>query len=576
MKNQDTQNTIHPLSEIADTTLVLPPAWAFGVLYGGYTNQDQTIETIKKIQEHSYPIDAYWIDSWFWSFDDHGKGPKKYIDFVADTVAYPNRKAMWEFLEENNIKGGFWVWDCILETGNERVYKEFDSLGYFSSKYLNTNPWHNAGTTTAMYAEEKGHTGTWCGNIDFDNPQAVAFFKAKMKHFFDEGADFLKLDRTSSVPVVKAVFEMSQEYGRETKGRGFTISHTGGYDKGEFKRYPTKWTDDTRSDWTVVSPTKEFNDWVPNVAFQENIAMFTDPDNESSQIPFLTNDTGGFDMGLTDQVDEELYIRWLQFSSFNPIMEVFSQPENKTMNLAFNYSERADSIFRKYTHLRMELFPYIYSYAMATRITGVNIIRPVKDHLYEFYFGNEMLIAPVYEQGAESRTVYLPEGNWVDFWNSQIVSGSQEHTFNAPIDRMPVLIKEGSIIPMRPYAASVEAGSNDTIILHVFPGSDGKFDFYEDDGTSNDYLKGIFAKTELQLVSQDKDTFQLVINPVKGYYNGMPERRNWQISIHSIDNFDQMTLGGKKITLTKMNKVVTSEVFLGRTSEKLILEISKK
>ncbi|MBP1664288.1 MAG: hypothetical protein H6Q19_1428, partial [Bacteroidetes bacterium] len=76
----------------ADSNVVLPPAWAFGVLYGGYTNQQQTISRINEIISHDYPIDAYWIDSWFWSFGNKGSGPAKYIDFVADTVEFPNRK----------------------------------------------------------------------------------------------------------------------------------------------------------------------------------------------------------------------------------------------------------------------------------------------------------------------------------------------------------------------------------------------------------------------------------------------------------------------------------------------------
>jgi hypothetical protein len=79
---------------VADTNIILPPAWAFGVLYGGYTDQAGTIDRIQKIQEHNYPIEAFWIDSWFWSYADKGIGPKKYIDFVADTSCYPNRKNM--------------------------------------------------------------------------------------------------------------------------------------------------------------------------------------------------------------------------------------------------------------------------------------------------------------------------------------------------------------------------------------------------------------------------------------------------------------------------------------------------
>ena len=96
--------------------------------------------------------------------------------------------------------------------------------------------------------------------------------------------------------------------------------------------------------------------------------MYTDPEKATSKIPFLTNDLGGFDMGKTNKPDEELYIRWLQFSMFCPITEVFSQPENPTSNLAWKYSGRADSIFRFYSHLRMQLFPYIYSSAQLSRI----------------------------------------------------------------------------------------------------------------------------------------------------------------------------------------------------------------
>jgi alpha-glucosidase (family GH31 glycosyl hydrolase) len=87
-----------------DTNVVLPPAWAFGVLYGGCTDQEGTIRRIKEIRTHNYPIDGYWIDSWFWDHTGKGKGPEKYIDFVADTVNFPNRKLMWDFLQQNGIR----------------------------------------------------------------------------------------------------------------------------------------------------------------------------------------------------------------------------------------------------------------------------------------------------------------------------------------------------------------------------------------------------------------------------------------------------------------------------------------
>ena len=86
-------------------------------------------------------------------------------------------------------------------------------------------------------------------------------------------------------------------FGRETKGRGFLLAHSFGTDNEEYNRYPAKWTDDTRSDWTIEKPIVKFADWTPPVAFKENITMFTDPAKASSKIPFLANDLGGFAVG---------------------------------------------------------------------------------------------------------------------------------------------------------------------------------------------------------------------------------------------------------------------------------------
>ncbi|HKI44287.1 MAG TPA: TIM-barrel domain-containing protein, partial [Balneolales bacterium] len=182
---------IHPDPPTLQPNVIIPPSWAFGVLYGGYTNQAETIKRITDIQKHDYPIDAYWIDSWFWSFADSGRGPEKYIDFVADTVAYPNREKMWDFMQRNDIKGGFWIWNVILKTGNEKAYDAFKKRGYFSRIFLDKDTWHNKSSSTDMYQRGRDNAGTWCGVIDFKKPAAVRFFDEKMKHFFDEGADFV-------------------------------------------------------------------------------------------------------------------------------------------------------------------------------------------------------------------------------------------------------------------------------------------------------------------------------------------------------------------------------------------------
>jgi len=517
---------------LPDTNIIIPPAWAFGILYGGYTDQNGTIELIKEVQAHDYPIDAYWIDSWFWSYADKGAGPAGYLDFAGDTISYPDRGAMWSWMERNNIKGGFWIWDCILESGNENVFREFLDRGFFSGVSLNRNSWHNKGTTTAMFSEEKKHPGTLCGNIDFDNPQTVSYFGQKLKPLFQEGADFVKLDRTDRISVCRAMYEYTATMGLETCGRGLILSHSGGTDSDEYKRYPMKWTDDTRSDWTVESPMVRFDPWVPKVALKENIAMYTNPAAATSKIPFLTNDMGGFDMGHTDTPDEELYIRWMQFSMFCPVTEVFSQPENPTSNLAWKYSPFADSLFRDYSHRRMRLFPYLYSYAHQSRLNGTDMVQSLSGQLYEYMLGNELLIAPVYEKGATTRTVNAPAGNWIDYWTGDRLEGGREHIINAPIGEIPLLVREGAVIPERPYAPSIERGSNDTLILNIYPGADGSFTLIEDDGTSTEYLKGGYATTKIES-RLDTNSLDVIIYPVQGNFAGMTAARSWYLIIHS-------------------------------------------
>ncbi len=556
--------------EVADPNIILPPSWAFGVLYGGYTDQAGTIQRIKEIQSHDYPIDAYWIDSWFWSFRDKGKGPHKYIDFIGDTISYPDRKAMWDFMEQNNIKGGFWVWDCIMKTGNEVAFEDFKTRNFFRNIYIEKNSWHNASTNMGMDQHSAEHPGTECGNINFDDPDAVQYFKQKMKHFFDEGADFIKLDRTSEINVCKTMFEMSQDFGKETKGRGFLFSHSFGTEDEAYKRYPTKWTDDTRSDWTIEETKIVFPSWTPHVALKENIAMFTDPAKKTSEIPFLTNDTGGFEQGAVKQPDEELFIRWLQFSMFNPIVELFSSPDNPTSNLPWLYSSRADSIFRYYAHLRMELFPYIYSFAHRNRLEGKHMIGKIPGNLYEFMFGDAFLVAPVYEPGVQQRKIFFPYGKWVDYRTKELLDGNKVHLVETTLDRIPLFVRQGAIIPMRPYASSVEKGNNKELTLHIYCGASGSFRLIEDDGISNDYLNGIFAITPIQLDHSEKKA-QLIIHEMEGTFEGMLENRNWKLVFHTDKKPGKMLVNNKKVKYEYNNIIKSSSLELkGSATDKMI------
>lgn len=568
---------VAPLQQLpltADTNVILPPSWAFGIMYGSYGNQEQSIELTQQLIDRGYPVDAFWTDSWIWDWENKGRGPAKYIDFVADTVNYPDMHAFWTgFLQKNNIKAGMWVWDCIQKTGNEKEFEDFKSKGFFRDEFIHTTGWHNGSMTTIIGDQGQKVRGTLTGNIDFENPEAVDYFKQRMKHFFDKGVDFIKLDKTDAIPVAKVMFEMSQVLGKESGGRGFVLTHSHGVEKDEYKRYPGKWTDDTRSDWSVGHSGREFSPWLPRVAFQENIAMYTDTSRHFWKIPFLANDMGGFAVSNDGFVDEELYIRWTQFAMFVPMTTVFSQPENPTGNIAFKVSSLADSVFREYAQLKLRLFPYIYSYAHRSRWEGVNTIRPTPGHLYQYLFGNELLVAPVCEQGAVTKSIFLPSGaDWFDWRSGKRYAGGQTITVEAPLHEIPVMARAGSIVPMRKYARSVESGTNDTLSLHVFAGTAGEFVLYEDDGVSNDYLSGRYATTRYALIKL-KDGYELTLEPVKGSYTSMRESTIYQIVFHGDNNLKKVTVDNSPVQVSKSNGNLKTGYFSKLNNKQVTIEL---
>ncbi|MCH7412309.1 DUF5110 domain-containing protein [Belliella sp. R4-6] len=543
-ENTDFENHKHEVPNTTDEDVILPPAWAFGILYGSYTNQDQSIELINEIIDHDYPIDAFWIDSWIWDWENQGKGPKKYMDFIADTVSYYDMEEMWSFMERKNIKAGMWMWDAIQITGNEEAYEDFKSRDFFKEEVIHRSSWHNGSRTTIMDDQSNQVKGTMMGNIDFENPEAVKYFKQRVKHFFDKGVDFVKLDKTDNIHVVKAMFELSQELGKETEGRGFVFSHSGGVESNEYKKYPAKWTDDTRSDWTVENPQRSFSSWIPKVALKENLEMYTDTSKHFHEIPFLANDMGGFAINVEKYVDEELYIRWSQMANWLPITTPFSQPENQTGNIAFKVSDKADQIFRNYAQHKMELFPFLYSYAHLSRWEGVNAVRSINGKLHEFMLGEEFFVAPVIEPGVVQRKIDLPKGNWINYWTGEAVNGGKSITVETNLEHIPVFVRQGSIVPLRNYARSIELGSNDTLQLKVYLGESRSFTLYEDDGISNDYLEGIYLKTKFELTDSENEAI-LNINPAKGNYKGLKKKRVYNLSIHSNRPINSIKIGDK-------------------------------
>jgi alpha-D-xyloside xylohydrolase len=248
-------------------------------------------------------------------------------------------------------------------------------------------------------------------------------------------------------------------------------------------------------------------------------------DFAASGVTYWSNDTGGWQYlplehhpahaPLLDPSDAranvgnyddypELYTRWFQYATFLPI---FRSHGSRPTNEVWSYGKQAEPILEKYLRLRYELMPYIYSLGYQTWLNGAPFLRAlpldfpndqkVTDMRDEYMFGPAFLVAPITEQGATSREVYLPAGaDWYNYWTNEKFKGGQAITVAAPIDTIPLFVRSGSIVPL---GAAIESTHQHQAIasVRVYPGADGNFTLYSDDGKTYAYEKGDSSITQL-------------------------------------------------------------------------------
>ena len=267
------------------------------------------------------------------------------------------------------------------------------------------------------------------------------------------------------------------------------------------------WSGDTQSTWKTLEG---------QIAVGINHSL--------SLSPFWGSDTGGF--YTTSELTGELYARWFQFSAFCPSFRSHGRiwrlrtpygwgasdmgftegqtdlPPQSAMNDA-----RIEPICRQYAELRYRLIPYTYTLCAEARDSGLPLMRAMWLHYpgdekarglgSQYLWGRDLLVAPVFTKDAASREVYLPQGDWYDWWTGDKVAGGR--TIQRPVDlaTMPLYARAGAIVPIDPLRQYLTQPVSEPTTIRVYSGTDGEFRWYEDDGASPDYLQGKFAWTRL-------------------------------------------------------------------------------
>jgi alpha-D-xyloside xylohydrolase len=263
-----------------------------------------------------------------------------------------------------------------------------------------------------------------------------------------------------------------------------------------------------------------------------------------SGLPNWTFDIGGFadesrysGKQKPEDLEEwrELNLRWFQFGAFVPLFRSHGEyPFREIYNLAPQGTEVYESLVW-HDRLRYRLMPYIYTVAADTWHRDGSIMRGVsmdfmndpqaRDLRDEYLFGKAFLVAPVHQFKARSRPVYLPAGaEWYDFHTGQRQAGGQKIDAAAPLTRMPLFVRAGSIVPLGPEIQYTSEKPGGDITLLVFTGADGSFDLYEDDGVSYGYEKGEFSRIPLRVHDG-----KLTIGARAGSFTGMPEERTFNV-----------------------------------------------
>ena len=512
------------------------PRWAFGFWQcrERYTSSAELVETVKEFRQRKFPVDVIVQDWQYWG--SNGWGVPEF-----DKIKYPDPSGFIKEIHDLNAHFCVSIWSNPDK--NSAVGKEYMSKNLYipDSKWLDYfNPQTRKEYWNTLNENLFSHgVDSWW--MDATEPENDALHGKKT--YLGLG-DFYRL--TYPLFVSQAVYEGQ----RKTSSKKRVCILTRSAFLGQQRFGTINWSGDVGGTWD---------------SFRRQIIAGLD--YTITGMPYWTTDIGGFfrpgKSQYTDENYQELLIRWYQWGAFNPIFRIHGyQSETEP----WHYSQKVQDNMLKMLHLRYRLLPYIYSGAWQVTKNGSTIMRPlVMDFSsdtsalkqnYEYMYGKAILVAPITEAEVNERNVYLPKpAEWYDFWTGRNIDGGKLINTEAPLDKIPLFIKAGSIIPMGP-AIQFATEKNNPLEIRIYPGADGEFTLYEDENDNYDYEKGKYSVITFEW-NDAKNV--LTISDRKGSFPGMLGERTFNIvkvsgnngvGIDAVNKYDKVVnYDGKKIVV---------------------------
>jgi len=524
----------------------LPPKWSLGYQQSRYSYypEDKVLETAKKFRELNIPCDVLYLDIHYMD---------GYKVFTWDGEKFPNPKGLISSLSELGFKVITIIDPGVKADPNYNMFKEGVFHDYFC-KYPNNEIYFGKvwPGTCAFPDFTKEEVRKWWGSSHkilveagvkgiWNDMNEPSIFSSPSKTMdlevvhYDNGklSSHSKIHNLYGFLMSKATYEGLLKI--NPNERPFVLSRSG---YAGIQKYAAVWTGDNTSNWEHLYLQ------IPMIL---SLGL--------SGVPFVGADVGGF-AGNTEM---ELLIRWYQVAMFMPLFRNHTSVGTVDQE-PWSFGNYALDIIRETIKLRYVLLPFMYTLTKESHEAGLPIVRPLflefqnDENTYciddEFLLGSSILVAPIVKQGMSKRLVYLPKGKWYDFWTNEEIDGSCYIEYDAPLNKIPIFIKHGSVVPTQDSTDYIKNEEVSNLTLNIYTSNESFiFELYEDDGYTFNYLNGDFKATKVLFTYKEKEIELSVVQEGK---LKATSKRKFLVRVIGVHNSPQkVEINGEKIKSAK-------------------------
>ncbi|QHI36033.1 Oligosaccharide 4-alpha-D-glucosyltransferase [Kordia antarctica] len=522
------QTVVEKYTDLTGKPHQLPPLWALGFhqCKWSYYPESNVKEITQKFRDLRIPCDAIYLDI------DYMEG---FRCFTWNKEHFPDPKRMVKELADNGFKTVAIIDPGIKIDKEYSVFKEALDKDYFCKRadgpYMKGKVWPGecyfpdftkpevrdwwSGLFKELI-EDIGIQGVW---NDMNEPAVMEVpnktFPDDVRHDYDGNpCSHRKAHNVYGMQMARATYQGLKKFNYPKRPFVITRSAYSGT-----QRYTSTWTGDNVATWEHL--------WIANVQAQR-MAM--------SGFSFVGSDIGGF----AEQPQGELFTRWIQLGIFHPFCRVHSSGDHGDQE-PWAFDEDVTDVVRKFVELRYQLLPYLYTAFWNLVEHGTPLLKSLvmfdqednQTHYRtdEFIFGDKILVCPIQEPNAKGRRMYIPRGQWYNYWTDELVEGGKEKWVDAEIDSMPLFVLEGAIIPKFPVQQYVDEKQIDEVTLDIYY-KEGKerSQLFDDAHDGYDYTKGRYSLRTFKLTGKSNE---LIIQQHKeGKY--ITTYKNFKLNIHGL------------------------------------------